>query len=60
MNMGLMAEEADKAISPRQYIKHLEELVKQNPMIKPAEALGKLKAALGLPAHLFEHDKTTT
>ena len=39
---------------PRQYIKHLEELVKQNPMIKPAEALGKLKAALGLPAHPFE------
>ena len=36
---------------PGQYIKSLEELVKQNPMIKPAEALCKLKAALSLPAH---------
>ena len=42
---------------PRQYIKPLEELVQQNPTIKPAEALGKLKAALNLPANQTEHDK---
>ena len=38
---------------PKQYVKHLEELVERNPTIKPAEAL---KAALCLP-HPFEHDK---
>ena len=41
---------------PKQYVKHLEELVERNPTIKPAEALRNLKAALCLP-HPFEHDK---
>ncbi|KAL5479633.1 hypothetical protein EMCRGX_G023182 [Ephydatia muelleri] len=41
---------------PKQYVKHLEELVECNPTIKPAEALRNLKAALCLP-HPFEHDK---
>ena len=42
---------------PRQYIKPLQELVQHNPTIKPAEALGKFKAALNLPANQTEHDK---
>eukprot|EP00731_Ephydatia_muelleri_P007924 Em0004g262a len=41
---------------PKQYVKHLEDLVERNPTIRPAEALRNLKAALCLP-HPFEHDK---
>ena len=42
---------------PKQYVKHLEELVERNPIIKPAEfsPIRNLKAALCLP-HPFEHD----
>ena len=42
---------------PKQYVKHLEELVERNPTIKPAEALRNLKAALCLPHGSLEHDK---
>eukprot|EP00731_Ephydatia_muelleri_P034692 Em0072g10a len=41
---------------PKQYVKHLEDLVERNPTIRPAEALRNLKAALCLP-HPFEYDK---
>ena len=54
---GIHGRKGRQSNLPRQYIKPLEELVKQNPSIKPAEALGKLKATLNLPAHPFEHDK---